>query len=121
MGERLAVQVLHDRYGYDHIVPCGPVPLAAVFANEKATVYFDYGKDLHASEGNVAKTFELAGPDGIFYPAEVTVKGEGKLTVTATPMVKEATSVRYGWQPFTRANLVNGAGLPTSTFRFDKK
>ena len=121
VGERLAVQVLHDRYGYDHIVPCGPVPLAAVFANEKATVYFDYGKDLHASEGNVVKTFELAGPDGIFYPAEVTVKGEGKLTVTATPMVKEATSVRYGWQPFTRANLVNGAGLPTSTFRFDKK
>ena len=92
------------------------MPLAAVFANEKATVYFDYGKDLHASEGNVVKTFELAGPDGIFYPAEVTVEGEGKLTVTATPMVKEATSVRYGWQPFTRANLVNGAGLPASTF-----
>ena len=27
------------------------------------------------------------------------------------------TAARYGWQPFTRANLVNGALLPASTFR----
>ena len=26
-------------------------------------------------------------------------------------------AVRYAWQPYTRANLVNGAGLPASTFR----
>ena len=25
--------------------------------------------------------------------------------------------VRYGWQPFTRANLINREGLPASTFR----
>ena len=29
--------------------------------------------------------------------------------------------VRYGWQPFTRANLVNGAKLPASTFRVEIK
>ena len=29
--------------------------------------------------------------------------------------------VRYGWQPFTRANLVNEAGMPASTFRAIKE
>lgn len=31
--------------------------------------------------------------------------------------IKEPQYVRYGWQPFTRANLVNGEGLPASTFK----
>lgn len=31
--------------------------------------------------------------------------------------VKHPRYVRYGWQPFTRANLINKAGLPASTFR----
>ena len=31
--------------------------------------------------------------------------------------VRNPRYVRYGWQPFTRANLVNRAGLPASTFR----
>ena len=26
-------------------------------------------------------------------------------------------AVRYAWQPYTRANLVNTTGLPASTFR----
>lgn len=30
--------------------------------------------------------------------------------------VKNPRYIRYAWQPFTRANLVNGAGLPASTF-----
>ena len=40
----------------------------------------------------------------------------GKIKVWSDK-VKEPETVRYGWQPFTRANLVNGAGLPASTFR----
>ena len=28
-------------------------------------------------------------------------------------------SVYYAWQPFTRANLVNEAGLPCSTFKLE--
>ena len=31
--------------------------------------------------------------------------------------LREPTLVRYAWQPYTRANLVNGTGLPASTFR----
>lgn len=120
VGERLAAQILHDRYGYSHVTPSGPVPQAAVFTGEKVTVHFDFGKDLHAAGGGDIETFEIAGHDGIFHPAKAVPVAEGRLTVTS-PQVKEAVSVRYGWQPFTRANLVNAAGLPTSTFRYDKK
>ena len=53
--------------------------------------------------------------DGLFYPAQAVVEN-GKIKVWSDK-VKEPETVRYGWQPFTRANLVNGAGLPASTFR----
>ena len=52
-------------------------------------------------------------------PAKAAVVN-GELKVWSDK-VKEPTIVRYGWQPFTRANLVNGAGLPASTFRSDVK
>ncbi len=65
--------------------------------------------------GNRLRTFEVAGDDGLFYPAQAVVEN-GKIKVWSDK-VKEPETVRYGWQPFTRANLVNGAGLPASTFR----
>lgn len=68
-----------------------------------------------ASDGKPVRTFEVAGDDGLFYPAQAVVEN-GKIKVWSDK-VKEPETVRYGWQPFTRANLVNGAGLPASTFR----
>jgi len=55
----------------------------------------------------------------VFYPAVANIKDrEVRLTC---PQVPHPAFVRYGWQPFTRANLVNGDGLPTSTFRVEVK
>jgi sialate O-acetylesterase len=59
----------------------------------------------------------VAGEDQIFYPANAVIVGNQ--VKVWSDKVKEPTIVRYGWQPFTRANLVNGAGLPASTFRSD--
>ena len=127
VGERLARLALHERYGYERLTPCGPMAYAATFEKGAATVLFDYGRGMRAGKsGPVASderrivTLELAGADGIFYPAEGEAVGENKLKVTSK-QVKEPVSVRYGWQPFTRGNLVNSDNLPASTFRFDKK
>jgi sialate O-acetylesterase len=62
-------------------------------------------------------TFEIAGEDRRFYPATAVV--EGNRVKVWSKVVKNPTIVRYGWQPYTKANLVNGAGLPASTFRSD--
>lgn len=127
VGERLARLALNERYGYTAITPCGPMPFAAKFTEAAAIVYFDNGVGMHAGKsGPVASdsdriaTLEIAGEDGVFYPADGTVLADGRLQVSA-PGVKNPVSVRYGWQPFTRANLVNADNLPASTFRFDKQ
>ena len=78
---------------------------------------FDHAEGLKASDGYELRTFEIAGDDQMFYPAKEMVEGN-ELKVWSD-QVKTPKIVRYGWQPFTRANLVNGAGLPASTFRSD--
>lgn len=127
VGERLARLALHERYGFTRLPPCGPIPYAATFGQGAATVFFDNGHGLHAAktgpvaaEGDRITTLEVAGPDGIFYPAEGTAVAEGRLRVVSRE-VSQPVSVRYGWQPFTRGNLANSDNLPATTFRFDKK
>ena len=68
----------------------------------------------HLGATNIAD-FEVAGKDGIFYSAEARIEGNSVLLTCSE--VAEPAEVRYAWQPFTRANLVNGAGLPASTFK----
>ena len=119
VGERLAVWALIKTYNYKNVVPSGPLFKSVSFKNGAAYISFDYSEGLHASDNNEIRTFELSGDDQIFYPAKAAVVN-GELKVWSDK-VKEPTIVRYGWQPFTRANLVNGAGLPASTFRSDVK
>jgi sialate O-acetylesterase len=117
VGERLAYWALNKTYGH-HVVPSGPLYKSVAFNKNVAIVSFDYAEGLKAAEdGEELKTFEVAGEDQIFYPAKAVV--EGNQIKVWTEKVKEPKIVRYGWQPFTRANLVNGAGLPASTFRSD--
>ena len=127
VGERFARLALNERYGYTDITPCGPMPFGARFKGDAVTVFFDNGRGMRAGQSGPVATagdriigFEVAGADGIFAPAEVIATTDGSLTVKAAT-VSEPVSIRYGWQPFTRANLVNGANLPATTFRLDKK
>ena len=59
--------------------------------------------------------FEVAGSDGVFKTAEARIEGE---TVILTGEgTASATKVRYAWKDATLAALVNGAGIPASTFQ----
>lgn len=118
VGQRLARQALHHTYDQKQIVPSGPMYRAVDFRNGAAYVQFDYADGLRpAHDGDSILTFELAGEDHTFYPARAEVQGH---TVRVhSPQVPMPRIVRYGWQPYTRANLVNSDGLPASTFRSD--
>ena len=118
VGERLAYWALNKTYGH-HVVPSGPLYKSVSFQKNVAYVSFDYTEGMKAADGNEIVTFEVAGEDQMFYPAKAVV--EGNQVKVWSDKVKEPKIVRYGWQPFTRANLVNGAGLPASTFRSDVK
>ena len=70
---------------------------------------------LQTSDGKAPSCFEIAEEDGLFQPATATIEGS-KVRLTS-PTLKHPRYVRYAWQPFTRANLVNADHLPASTFR----
>lgn len=116
IGERLARWALNDTYGFTETVPSGPLPTSARRYGGEVTVTFSYGQGMRPADGGPLRTFEVAETDGLFYPAEAEAESDGTVRVSCKEVARPRY-VRYGWQPFTRANLVNSSGLPASTFR----
>ena len=116
IGERLGRWALANNYGKS-ITPSGPLFRSVRFHNKQAILEFDYGHHLKTSDGQALRCFEIAGPDGLFYQAKSFI--EDDRVIVTSPKVTAPCVVRYAWQPFTRANLVNGDNLPASTFRTD--
>ena len=116
VGRRLARLALHDTYGMQHVMAGGPLPASATIFNKgKVKVSFERAEGLRTADGRAPQTFEVAEYEGRYFPARATIKGNA--IVLECPEVSRPRFVRYGWQPFTRANVVNGEGLPLSTFR----
>ncbi len=110
VGERLALQALCHTYGKD-IESEGPTVRTAVLGQKNTAVLtFDHADGLAATRG-----FELAGADGIFYPASFEIQGN-QILLSAPEVTSMPRAVRYGWSGYTNADLHNGAGLPASTF-----
>lgn len=114
IGERLARWALAKTYGQD-ITPSGPVFSSVTRQADALIVSFLYANGLQTSDDNAPSCFEIAEEDGLFQPATATI--EGNTVRLTSPTLKHPRYVRYAWQPFTRANLVNGDQLPASTFR----
>ena len=121
VGERLARLALKDVYAYPYFTKHpsaaqSPVLIEAKSDGHRVMLLFEYtsARGLTSSDGKPLRTFELADEFGIFHPAEAKVKGTN--VYVSSKQVKRPTAVRYGWQPFTHANLVNAYGLPASTF-----
>ncbi len=117
VGRRLGAQALYNVYGDKNIVPSGPMIKSAHLKGRNVVLSFDWAEGLQSSDGQDLRTFELAGEDEQFHPADAIVDGSQIRLRCAE--VSEPKWVRYAWQPFTRANLVNGALLPASTFRIN--
>lgn len=115
IGERLATSALHHTYGRKHVTPSGPDYCCAQRVGSTLQLHFNYAEGMQASDGGRIIGFEVAGADGVYHPAEARV--EGDVLIVQSREEKHPCAVRYGWQPFTRANLVNKQGLPASTFR----
>lgn len=114
IGERLARWALAKTYG-QHITPSGPVFSSVTRQADALIVSFLYADGLQTSDGKAPSCFEIAEEDGLFQPATATI--EGNTVRLTSPTIKHPRYVRYAWQPFTRANLVNADQLPASTFR----
>ena len=114
IGERLALASLNQTYNRKN-TPSGPLFKEAISKGREVWVTFTHGDGVQSSDNSEIRTFEIAEKPGVFYPAKAEVI-DGKIKLTSSN-VKSPRYVRYAWQPFTRANLVNSAGLPASTFQ----
>lgn len=114
VGERLAFSVLNRNYGHK-VTPNGPRYQSMKIDGDAIVLRFADAEGMRAAQGTRLIGFEVAGADGIYHPAEATIKNN--TVIVRSKEVKQPAAARYGWQPFTRANLVNAAGLPASTFR----
>ena len=115
VGERLAQQALEKYYG--HAVRAdGPLAREAACVGQDVFIDFYPQEALRSADGGPIVGFEVQdAADGLFHPvsAEVT----GGLVRLDCAAIRAPKAVRYAWQPYTRANLVNATGLPASTFR----
>ena len=115
VGDRLARLALKRTYGFNNVIDCGPTLTGAISKSGQMILTFANANGMTTSDGKAPITFELAEIDGVYYPAEAQIIDN---TIILKNMnVTNPSYVRYAWQPFTRANLVNGAGLPASTFK----
>jgi sialate O-acetylesterase len=115
VGVRLALQALEKHYGR---AVKADGPLAKEAARVGQDVYVDfYPQDaLRSADGGPIIGFEvLDAADGRYHPVAADVTG-GLVRLDCAAL-REPKAVRYAWQPYTRANLVNATGLPASTFR----
>ena len=115
VGDRLAALALHFTYSREKVVPYGPMPLKAVVAGNEMTVAFQYaGARLQTAGGGALKGFSLVDDKGIIHPANAAIKQDK--VIIPLPAHTVIMKLYYGREPFTRANLVNAAGLPAPAF-----
>ena len=113
IGRRLGLVARAKVYG-EKIEFSGPQPLPAVLRPAGVELAFSHAKGLKTSDAMPVHGFELAGDDGVFYPVTATIAGKN-VSLSGLSAIPPRR-VRYGWQPFSAGNLVNGADLPASTF-----
>ncbi|QIL38022.1 sialate O-acetylesterase [Pedobacter sp. HDW13] len=113
IGERLALLALRNTY-HKKITASGPVVLKVMKVKNTIVVHFTSAKKLKTSGASVLIGFELEDITGAHFPVKASIV-QNRVLINIPPG-KTISKVLYAWQPFTRANLVNEAGLPASTF-----
>ena len=167
-GERLGNCALHQVYGMSRIPVYGPTVLGfRCDEGGRVRLFFRYAHGLHfrgttpdgygdESDRSLPSLvrlpersgFELAGADGVFYPATAAIfvdcdiddlvnakvnvvdynatefgipinsRSIGTITLS-TPKVPEPVMMRYAWRSWGPAPLFNADGLPAQPFKLD--
>ena len=113
VGERLALWALAKAYGKP-VVYSGPLVKRIVPEGEKLRITFDTCGSALKLHGPEWADLEVAGEDGIYYPATATLSDTEAVVGSAS--VPKPVSVRYGWKSVFTPTLFNREGLPASPF-----
>ena len=120
VSKRLAYWALAETYGLKGFNYKSPTYKSLTIKDSVAIIDFNNVEFGLSSFGKEVESFQIAGDDKIFYPAQIKFNGKNQVIVSS-PMVKVPVSVRYGFSNFpqTKGFLYNTAGLPVISFRTD--
>ncbi|HTJ30957.1 MAG TPA: sialate O-acetylesterase [Acidobacteriaceae bacterium] len=113
VGHRLALAARNITYGEPQLEASGPTFRQVTTEANNLRLWFDHADGLQAKDGALTG-FEIAGPDGVFVPADAHI--DGKTILLSSPAVATPTTARYGWANNPECHLYNSAGLPASPF-----
>ena len=113
VGHRLALGARAMVYGED-VAHSGPLFRQATTDGTGMRVWFNGVEGKLAAKNGPLNGFELAAKDHRFQPATAHV--DGATVMVESTQVTAPMYVRYAWSNAPEANLVDGAGLPASTF-----
>lgn len=113
VGIRLANLALADTYKVNSNLVNGPLFKEIKVEKNKVTVSFDYAEGLYFKDKK-SNQFELAGADGIFYPADALIKNNQVILISKK--VLSPVKVRFAWGNTIQSDLFNKANLPASCF-----
>jgi sialate O-acetylesterase len=118
VSNRLSYLALNKTYGFKDVAYQGPVYKSQSTEGNKVLLKFDHAAGLKFIGGATSSNnFEVAGKNQVFYPAKAVITKDGVL-VSANE-VDKPVSVRYAFKAWALGDLVNGDGLPASSFRTD--
>jgi len=119
VGRRLALLARRHLFG-ERIEAEGPVFAAAKPEGGAMRVTFSRSGalKLEPSRSDGRMSFEVAGADKVFVPAEA--KLDGRTLLVSAESVPNPVAVRYAWRNSPEARLFSAGGLPAAPFRSDK-
>ncbi len=122
VGQRLAYWALAKDYGFEQVGYTAPVYKSVSFKDTLALIFFS-----HLNNGIAERTtdelkgsFEIAGKDSVFYPAEARIREWKDFVEVWSDKVKKPVAVRYCFKKWCVGKLFGTNGLPVSSFRTDR-
>jgi sialate O-acetylesterase len=114
VGHRLALWALANTYGEKGIVYSGPLYKNIKIDGNRIIISFKYADGGLVAKGGTLNSFEIAGDDGRFVPADAKISGDK--VIVSSEAIPHPKDVRYGWSDTAEPHLFNKAGLPASSF-----
>lgn len=117
VAKRLSDLALNETYGYKDIVCQSPVYAAHTIEKDKIKIQFTHTANGLESKGDQITSFEIAGEDKVFLPAQAKI--EGNNVIVYNKKIKNPAAVRFAFNNTAIPNLFNKEGLPVNLFRTD--
>lgn len=120
IARRLSYWALSKDYGYgDAVKVSGPAFRSMEITGDEVKVIFDGSNCGFIFRGKI-EGFELAGRDGIFYPAQaVRRRPDATVLYVSSYAVAQPVAVRYCFKNFSPGKLWDAFGQPVIPFRSD--